>query len=286
MLQTIRATHPKLLRDLKIIYDAEAVFALREIRRAEVFGRPYSSELAERMIRNEMQLAEDAETIATVSEAEAHAFRKSGFPDVRLVTHALPIRPHPNPFLERNGFLFVGRLKENDSPNVDSVLWFALKVMPLLREHLGDALHIDIAGDIRGSLLEGLSDPQIRFHGVVEDLADLYGKARVFIAPTRFSAGVPLKIYEAAAHGLPVVATDLLANQLGWAHNRELLAATTVEAFAQYCVLLHNDADLWPRLRSGALSRMQADHSEHDFERAACALLHANSARTADPLAD
>ena len=35
----------------------------------------------------------------------------------------------------------------------------------------------------------------------------LYDRARLFIAPTRFASGLPHKIHEAAAFGLPVVTT-------------------------------------------------------------------------------
>src|SRR5207253_7021477 len=96
-------------------------------------------------------------------------------------------------------------------------------------------------------LLRNFRHEGVELLGAVEDLVPLYNRARVFIAPTRFSAGVPLKVYEAAAHGLPVVATDLLARQLGWEPGEDLLAApaSDPDAFASACARLHDDADLW-----------------------------------------
>jgi hypothetical protein len=41
---------------------------------------------------------------------------------------------------------------------------------------------------------------------------------RVFAAPTRYSPGIPLKVHDAAAHGLPVVRTPLMAEQLDREH--------------------------------------------------------------------
>ena len=35
---------------------------------------------------------------------------------------------------------------------------------------------------------------------------------KVFIAPTRFAAGIPHKVHEATANGIPCVTTELLAN--------------------------------------------------------------------------
>ena len=65
-----------------------------------------------------------------------------------------------------------------------------------------------------GSVL-ALAAPLIRVLGDVADPLPLYSAARVFIAPTREAAGIPYKIHHAAAHRLPVVATRLLAEQLG-----------------------------------------------------------------------
>ncbi len=75
----------------------------------------------------------------------------------------------------------------------------------------------------------------------------------MFVAPTRFSAGVPLKVLEAAAYGLPVVATDLLREQLGWEAGKHLLAspASDADAFADHCVRLATDQALWRSLRAG-----------------------------------
>ena len=42
---------------------------------------------------------------------------------------------------------------------------------------------------------------------------------RIFVAPTRFAAGIPLKVCEASAAGIPVVATDLVFEQLSWKGN-------------------------------------------------------------------
>ena len=42
----------------------------------------------------------------------------------------------------------------------------------------------------------------MRVLGSVDDLTELYGRARVFIAHTRFAAGIPFKLHHASAHGL------------------------------------------------------------------------------------
>ncbi len=99
------------------------------------------------------------------------------------------------------------------------------------------------------------------------DLAPFYDAARVFIAPTRFAAGTPYKIYEAASFGLPCVATDLLVSQLGWAEGQEILGAPVqdAQAFAQQIARLYRDARLWLGLRENALARLAAENGLAEF---------------------
>ena len=104
--------------------------------------------------------------------------------------------------------------------------------------------------------------------GGVADLRPLYDEARVFVAPTRFASGIPLKVIHAAAHGLPVVATSLLAKQLAWQDGRELLQADSADDFAVACATLHEDPVLWDRVRTNALGRAAGDYSTRAFSKA------------------
>jgi glycosyltransferase involved in cell wall biosynthesis len=108
--------------------------------------------------------------------------------------------------------------------------------------------------------------PEIQVLGRVDDLGPLYDQARVFIAPTRFAAGIPLKIIEAAAKGVPVVTTSVLAQQLGWQAGRELMVADTAVDFAERCLELLTDADLWEKIRKNALERIRTDYSKAGFQ--------------------
>jgi O-antigen biosynthesis protein len=87
----------------------------------------------------------------------------------------------------------------------------------------------------------------------------------VFVAPTRFAAGLPRKVLDAAAHGVPVVATTLLARQLGWAAGAELEAADTPESFAAAIALLYRDAVVWQARRQRALERIARDYHPTAF---------------------
>ena len=72
--------------------------------------------------------------------------------------------------------------------------------------------------------------PRVTLIGTVGDVMPLYQQHRVFIAPTRFAAGLPYKLHEAASFGLPAVTTSLLAGQLGWTDGKDILAADPADA--------------------------------------------------------
>jgi O-antigen biosynthesis protein len=72
-------------------------------------------------------------------------------------------------------------------------------------------------------------------------------------------------VQEAASRGLPVVATALLARQLGWADGTELLAAEDADGFAARCAQLLADPALWHALRQAALDRLAQDTAREDF---------------------
>jgi glycosyltransferase involved in cell wall biosynthesis len=109
--------------------------------------------------------------------------------------------------------------------------------------------------------------------GAVIDLTDVYSQARVFVAPTRFAAGIPLKVYDAAAHGVPTVITPILARGIGWIHERDTLVASTPEEFATACYRLHEDRGLWERIRLSALDMVRADCNAAQFDRIVATLL-------------
>jgi glycosyltransferase involved in cell wall biosynthesis len=101
--------------------------------------------------------------------------------------------------------------------------------------------------------------------GPVEDLAPLYRQARLFIAPARYAGGIAAKVVEAACHGLPVVASAILARQLGWAAGTEIMPARDAAAFAAAVTRLDRDDVLWRRLRQGMLARAAAQFDPDDF---------------------
>jgi hypothetical protein len=241
-----------------IIYDSEAVFAAREAKRRDVLGEPGSPERAEQEFRDELALADGVRMILAVAEHEAAIFSAAHPADVRVLGYSAMTRPTTTPFAARNGFLFVGPTYHDGTPNADSMVWFIDEVLPEIVRAIGSSA-LTLVGYHHAPAVVARLGGDVRSLGPLADLDRAYSAARVFVAPTRFAAGIPLKVYDAAASGLPVVMTPLLASQPGWRHEEEALVGSSPQEFAAQCVRLHGDRVLWERIRSRALERVARD---------------------------
>lgn len=272
-LRSLLAKRPLACGSAKVIYDAEALFSFREIEQLRVEGKEPSPAKQQALVDAEVKIAENCECVISVSAREGQEFTKRGMHRVHTLGHALSISPTQNSFAERRDILFVGAVHSGTSPNADSMYWFSEKVLPLIQQGLGQDIKLIIAGPSCLSFHKRLSNGNVKPLGKVDDLTPLYNQARLFVAPTRFSAGIPLKVLEAAAHGLPTVATRLTGAQLEWQDEEELLLADDPKSFADACIRLYKDSQLWGRLRQRALKRVAADCSPEAFSEALKAII-------------
>jgi hypothetical protein len=255
---------PGSLAGMRVVYDAEAVFALREARRSALLGTPWPEARVRRSVRQELYAAEWAWAAAAVSREEADVLAAHlRCPVAVLGFPAEPVAGTP-PFASRVGALFVGPATPADSPNADS-LRFLLAEVRAVTDVAVPPLTIVGRGTERGGWLAALAGPGVALLGVCADLRPHYDAARMCVAPTRFAAGIPIKVLDAARHGVPVVATSLLARQLGWRDGVELLVADDAPAFAAAIAHLHEDAVLWSRLRAGAWAALDRDYAPTRF---------------------
>ncbi len=257
--------------ELRLIYDAEAVFANREISERRFKGDPLSETEEKLLLESELMPARNMDVVFAISEQERKQFYSLGFSRVVMLRHHSVVQPTPRTFGDRRDILFVGAVHSDSAPNALGLIDFIENTLPLIRLKLGDEIKLYCAGKYHSeALLQYASDTEV-FLGFVEDLRVYYDQCRLFIAPAKFAAGIPLKIIEAASKGIPVVGTELAKNQLGWSLD-EMLSADTADAFAEACVRVYSDESLWRQLREGALARVR---QEYNREHIVDALRHA-----------
>jgi GT2 family glycosyltransferase len=258
---------PEFAAKLPIIYDAEALYTEREVLRRRLKGNPWSKRDYRNALVKELALTKKAHTVLTVSERERSLFATKTRAKVRVLGHGIAATPDPPSFSARHGMLFVGALDGSSevSPNVDSLIWFAVNVMPMLDKTLGSGAVLNVAGRVEADEVRALAGPGIKILGVTPDLSELYGRSRLFVAPTRFASGIAHKVQEATAFGLPVVSTRLVADQLGRSDGLDIMVADTPAEFAEACRRLYTDANLWAAISVQALVSLERECSRAGF---------------------
>lgn len=110
--------------------------------------------------------------------------------------------------------VFWGRL--DFEPNADAVRWFAHRVWPRLRERQPQAKW-KIVGKNAGEHVRQLGElPGVEFVGEVDDIRTHAHRAAATILPMRCGGGIKNKLLEAAAMGLPILASPKAVKGLSW----------------------------------------------------------------------
>lgn len=148
-------------------------------------------------------------------------------------------------------------------PNRDGARWCLDTVAPLLRETLPDArLHV-FGGEYPDA-------PGITWHAAPDDARTAFPAGAIALVPLHIGSGIRMRILEAWARGLPVIATSAAAAGLAVTSGRELLIADTPHATVDAIATLARD----PSARA-ALVAAGRDHlaRHHDAQALTAALV-------------
>jgi len=247
------------------VYDAEAIFAPRASAREELLGSPIvpPSVFEPSGLEEEVSLAKLADAVVVVSQNDRQVMIDAGVRSVHIIGHAVVAKPTTAAFRLRDAFLFVGAVHGSDNPNADSIREFYQNDWATIHRETG-AMFL-IAGFGTELLRNEIVDPTVQILGAQTDLRALYDRARVFVVPTRYAAGIPFKAHEAAGYGVPMVVSSLIDRQLSWNHATDYFAARNRDEMAQYCVRLYQDEQLWTQFRDSGLARVATELSPATF---------------------
>jgi hypothetical protein len=119
-------------------------------------------------------------------------------------------------------------------PNAESIAWFAAEVWPVVRARCpGAILH-----------LFGSEAPGAVAHPAPKDSAEVYAPGSILGVPLRIASGVRIKILEAWARGVPVVATPAALAGLEAGDGRDVLVARDAQEFAAAIDRVHREPGL------------------------------------------
>jgi glycosyltransferase involved in cell wall biosynthesis len=156
--------------------------------------------------------------------------------------------------------VFVGTL--GYAPNADAVIWFVARVWRQFERAMRHRVRLVIVGGNPPAAVARLGSQRgITVTGAVSDIARYYRDADLAIAPLRAGGGTRIKVIEAAAHGVPLVASGFGAEGTTFKHGVDVLVANNEASFLRACLLLARDKSLSKRLAARARSKARRDYS-------------------------
>lgn len=163
----------------------------------------------------------------------------NGIPHAGDVPETLPAEA-----VTDNGFpeiLFVGHL--GYPPNVDAAERLAVAILPRIRQAFPTA-RLVLAGRSPKPAVRALAGlPGVELVEDPQDVVPLLSRAHLSIIPLTAGGGTRIKILEAMAWGVPVIATPLAAEGLDLVDKDEVLLSDTDEGLAEMAVGLCLDAE-------------------------------------------
>lgn len=147
------------------------------------------------------------------------------------------------------------------SANYDAMQFFLKDIYPAIRQARPDVT-LAITGSTKNVNTADLAlDSSVTLTGYVDDVRGLVGGSDVAVIPLRQGAGTRLKILEAMALGVPVVATSKGAEGLQVRHGEHLLIADEPRDFAAQTLRVLNDATLRRALTAEARRLVEAQYN-------------------------
>jgi len=150
-----------------------------------------------------------------------------------------------HPFENRMDIFFLGGF--GHPPNVDAVRWFVSNIFSKICERLPRMIFC-IAGSNPPPELYALQDDGIVVKGYAKDLRPLFKRARVFVAPLWYGAGIKVKILISTIHGVPVITTSIGNEGLNLKDGQEAFIGDDPEMFAVRMVEVYTNKNLWYQL--------------------------------------
>jgi polysaccharide biosynthesis protein PslH len=257
LLPEARALAPR----ARTVMDAHNVEAQVAARLAEVSRWPLSAVLrlqAAAIARLESRAVRGVDAVLSCSELDAATLRRAGAREVHLVPNGVELRQLPATLEPRDTVAFVGSYDWR--PNVDAAVVLAREIWPRVRQAC-PGLRLALIGRKPPPLVQELAADDIEVTGRVDDVAPWLLRCFATAMPLRAGSGTRLKVLEAAAARVPIVATRLASEGLPFHDGEHLLRAETPEEFVAALLRLRREPALGARITEAAWEVAR----EHDW---------------------
>ena len=140
----------------------------------------------------------------------------------------------------RKGLVFAGRLDAYS--NKVAVEFLAFNIWPLVREAY-PTITLDIIGANPPESVLNLakSDSRIKVHGFVSDVRPYLAAARLYVCPITDGGGTKLKVLDALAMRVPLLANPIACEGIGVVNGKSVLFATDENSYVKKILEYYDD---------------------------------------------
>jgi glycosyltransferase involved in cell wall biosynthesis len=260
------ATKPGQARP-RLVLDQHNAVHLIPARLAAAAGNPVMrlgwQREARRMALYEATICQAFDRVVTVTEADRQALHSlypvGPRPPITVIPICIDpaaIRRQPRP-KDSPGLLFLGGM--HWPPNADGAHWFAMTILPAVLAQQPRAHFLAVGRQPPKSLLRpaarGVEAP-----GYVDDPEPYWDRSQAFVVPLRAGGGMRVKILEAWARGVPVVATTVGAEGIAYRAGENILIADTPQTFAECVLSILRDPALAAQLALGGRAAVEQNY--------------------------
>jgi glycosyltransferase involved in cell wall biosynthesis len=249
----------------RILYSVADLHHLRLARQADVEARPELLTQSRQLRLAECSAAIAADAVITHSTAEAGWLRQTvQHANVHVIPWAVPPRPTRVPWAERRGIAFIGNFRF--APNRDAAAFLVGQIMPKVWR-ADPSIDCLLVGASMPEEVRKLAGPRVRALGYLADLADVFARVRLTVAPLRFGAGVKGKVLESLAAGVPCVMTPIAAEGLGLPEVLNDAVSGDSQSLAEDIVRLHSGGTMAESMVAAGLAYIATHYTEANVER-------------------
>ena len=212
-----------------------------------------------------------ADVIIAVSDHERKFVAKAMPPGSSVSSYTIghtmkPSEPSETGYLDREGILFLGAFHKQMYYNGDALWYFLTQVYPFVVKEKQIPFYIagrGIPQDLRDIVSRNpLLEKTVTFYESPKSLKALYEKARIFIAPHQYGAGIQYKLSEAFAKGIPVVMSSSAAMNFGLTESSNVgCVGSDTLSFKKCIIKIHENPAEWEFMRQSGLDFIERTHA-------------------------
>lgn len=196
-----------------------------------------------------------SDCILTVTESEKKYVSSVSEKKIEIIANGVDVTSlRSSKKREKRTLLFIGNFTY--FPNRDAMQWFMETVFPKLPSDIT----LVVVGK-NASRQSFLNNPRVEVEEYVEDVADVYSRGTVMVAPIRIGGGTNFKILEAMASKIPVVALTNRVQALDFKDGKELMIADSASEFTEKIIRLLDDEKLREKIAENAFAIVEKKYN-------------------------